>query len=46
MYGNDANKVISNKKLNLTGVCGLGIFRWNCTSAGVIEDRYLPSSCR
>ncbi len=46
MYGNDANKVISNKKLTLTGVYSLGIFRWNCTSAGVIEDRYLPSACR
>lgn len=46
MFGNDANKVISNKKLTLTGVFNLGIFRWNCSSAGVIEDRYLPSACR
>ena len=46
MFGNDANKVISNKKLTLTGVYGLGNIRWNCTSAGVIEDRYLPSACR
>ncbi len=46
MFGNDANKVILNKKLNLTGVFSFGIFRWNCTSAGVIEDRHLPSACR
>ena len=46
MFGNDANKVISNKKLTLTGVFSLGIFRWNCSSAGVIKDRYLPSACR
>jgi len=46
MFGNDANKIISNKKLTLTGVYSLGIFRWNCASAGVIEDRYLPSACR
>ena len=46
MFGNDANKVISNKKLTLTGVYRLGNVRWYCTSAGVIEDRYLPSSCR
>ena len=46
MYGNDANKVISNKKLTLTGVYSRGNVRWNCTSAGVIEDRYLPSVCR
>ena len=46
MFGNDANKVISNKKLTLTGVFSLGMFRWNCSSAGVIEDRYLPSACR
>ena len=46
MFGNDANKVISNKKLTLTGVFDLGIFRWNCSSAGAIEDRHLPSACR
>ena len=46
MFGNDANKVISNKKLTLTGVYSRGNVRWNCTSAGVIEDRYLPSVCR
>ena len=46
MYGNDANKVISNKKLNLTAIFDLGIIRWTCASAGVIEDRHLPSGCR
>ena len=46
MYGNDANKVISNKKLNLTAIFDLGIIRWTCASAGVIKDRYLPSACR
>ncbi len=46
MFGNDANKVISNKKLTLTGVYSRGNVRWNCTSAGVIEDRHLPSACR
>ena len=46
MYGNDANKVISNKKLNLTAIFDLGIVRWSCASAGVIEDRHLPSACR
>ena len=46
MYGNDANKVISNKKLNITAIFDLGIVRWSCASAGVIEDRHLPSACR
>ena len=46
MFGNDANKIISNKKLTLTGVYNRGNVRWNCSSAGVIEDRYLPSACR
>ncbi len=46
MYGNDANKVISNKKVNLTAIFDLGIVRWSCASAGVIEDRHLPSACR
>lgn len=46
MYGNDANKAISNKKLNLTAIFDLGIVRWSCASAGVIEDRHLPSACR
>ena len=46
MYGNDANKAISNKKLNLTAIFDLGIVRWKCASAGVIEDRHLPSACR
>ena len=46
MFGNDANNIISNKKLTLTGVYSRGNVRWNCSSAGVIEDRYLPSACR
>ena len=46
LYGNDANKVISNKKVNLTAIYDLGIVRWSCASAGVIEDRHLPSACR
>jgi len=46
MYSNDAHKAIRNKKIALTGVYSLGIFRWTCASAGVIKDRYLPSACR
>lgn len=46
MYGNDANKAIQNKKINLTAVYSLGIFRWTCASAGVIQDRHLPGACR
>ncbi len=46
MYGNDANKVIRNKKINLTAVYSLGIIKWTCASAGLIKDRYLPGACR
>jgi hypothetical protein len=46
MYGNDANKAIANKKLNLTAIFNLGNVRWECASAGVIKDRYLPYACR
>jgi len=46
MYGNDAHQVISNKKITLTAVNSLGIFKLTCGSAGLIPDRYLPSACR
>ncbi len=46
MYGNDANKAIANKKVNVTAIYDLGIIRWTCASAGVIEDRHLPYACR
>ncbi len=46
MYGNDAHQVISNKKITLTAVNSLGIFKWAGDSAGAIPDRYLPSACR
>ena len=46
MYGNDANKAIRNKKINLTAVNSFGIIRWTCASAGFIKDRYLPGACR
>ena len=45
MYGNDANKAISNKKLTLTATESFGYFKWNC-AASAIEDNHLPSSCR
>ena len=46
MYSNDAHKAIRNKKIALTASERYGIIRWTCTSAGVIQARYLPSACR
>ena len=46
MYGNDANKAIVNKKINLTAVYSRGIIRWTCASAGLIQARHLPGACR
>ena len=46
MYGYDAHKAISNKKIILTAVTNLGIIKWTCASAGIIEANHLPSGCR
>ena len=46
VFGNDANAQISGQVLNLVAVNNGGSVSWDCMSAGVISDTYLPSSCR
>ena len=45
-YGYDAHSDISGKIITLTGFDNSGSISWICTSAGEIENRYLPGTCR
>ena len=45
-YGNDANTQINGESITLTAVDNDGSISWLCASAGVIEDKHLPTSCR
>lgn len=46
-FGNDANAVISGEAVTLTAnTSRAGSVQWACDSAGVIEDKHLPSACR
>ncbi len=46
-FGNDANQVISGEAVTLTADTSQpGSVQWVCDSAGVIEDKHLPSACR
>lgn len=46
MFGNDAHKILSNKKITIEAVELHGHIKWNCSAQGALEDRYLPRGCR
>ena len=45
-YGNDAHASISGESVTLTATDNLGSVSWECDSAGVIKNTFLPSACR
>lgn len=46
-FGNDVNVKIFNESVTLTAdTSDSGSVKWVCASAGVIEDKHLPSPCR
>jgi type IV pilus assembly protein PilA len=45
-YGNGAHTAIFNESIELTGVNNAGSLSWTCASAGVIDPKYLPATCR
>jgi type IV pilus assembly protein PilA len=46
-YGNQANAVVFGEAITLTAnTAQAGSVQWVCSSAGVIEDKHLPSACR
>jgi type IV pilus assembly protein PilA len=45
-YGNSANARITGRTVTLTAIDNLGSMSWDCSSGGVIPDKYLPSVCR
>jgi type IV pilus assembly protein PilA len=44
-FGNDAHSVIQNGVVDLVGAVVNNVINWQCTST-MVEDRYLPASCR
>ena len=43
-YGEDANRAIWGKKIELTPVIENGVFQWECTTGkGGVDPKYLPS---
>jgi len=45
-YGYDAHTAIFDEKIELTAVTNAGSFGWTCASAGVIQPKHLPATCR
>lgn len=46
-YGNNANRAIWGKKVQLVPVVSGGVIKWECnTTGGGVDDRYLPAFCR
>ena len=46
-FGNEVNTVIDGESVTLTAsTAQAGSVQWDCASAGVIEDKHLPSACR
>ena len=46
LYGNDANGLINGATVTITAIESQGALTWDCASGGVIQDIFLPSSCR
>lgn len=45
-YGYDAHTAIFDEKITLTGVSNAGSISWTCASAGIIQPKHLPATCR
>ena len=46
MFGNEAHKILSNKKITMEATEESGIIRWDCGAHGALDDKYLPRACR
>jgi type IV pilus assembly protein PilA len=45
-YKYDSHTAIQNEKIELTAVDNNGSISWTCASAGNIQPKHLPASCR
>lgn len=45
-FGNRAHAQIDGETITLTGTSNDGSVSWTCASGGVIENAFLPSSCK
>jgi type IV pilus assembly protein PilA len=46
LYGKDANAAINGSSITITAAPDLGSMTWDCATAGLILDSYVPSACR
>ncbi len=45
-YGFEANVAILDESITMTAINNVGGIGWDCASAGVIQDKHLPGSCK
>ena len=45
-YGFDAHTAIFDQRITLTAVNNAGSISWTCESAGIIQPKHLPATCR